>query len=302
MNIGVIGAGKWGQALIHAISIKHTLKVYSRQTRDIPGFCSLDEVLQCDFIIVSIATQHIATFLKHNFKYNGQKILIASKGIDAKQNKFLFEIFEKYVPVKNLCYLSGPSFAEEVMKDLPTALVISSHNKKLAYKFMSMFPRTVKMYYGKDVIGAEVCGAYKNVLAIAAGVSDGMALGNNARASLVARGLVEMYRFGKKFGAKKSTFFDLSGAGDLFLTASSPMSRNYRVGYGLANGKDLKDILEEMGEVAEGIMTSKAIHHLSKNFKIYTPIAFEVSKLLDGQTTKQTVENLLRSKKIKNNL
>lgn len=292
--VGIIGAGKWGQALAYALSKKNTVKIYSRTPRDIPGFTTLDEVMKCKYIIFAISTQNVKQFLTEHFVFKGQKILIASKGIDVNSKSFLFDIFKDFVPKKNLCYLSGPSFANEVMNDLPTALVISSKNKKLAHKFSTLFPSLIKTYVTKDVIGAEVAGAYKNVLAIAAGVSEGLELGNNARAGLISRGLVEMNRFGKKFGAKKSTFLNLSGAGDLFLTASSVQSRNFRVGLGLAKGKSLEDILEEMGEVAEGIETAKAIVMLAEEYNVYTPIASEVSQMLLGQSPNVTVNNLLK--------
>ncbi len=133
------------------------------------------------------------------------------------------------------------------------------------------------------------------MLAIASGICDGLELGNNARASLISRGLVEMQRFGISFGAKKSSFVGLSGAGDLFLTASSTLSRNYRVGLGLAKGKSLESILEELGEVAEGVKTAEAIHMLSKKYEIYTPIANEVKKILDGKNPKESLKDLLKS-------
>ena len=144
-------------------------------------------------------------------------------------------------------------------------------------------------------MGAEIAGAYKNVLAIASGICAGLNLGNNARASLISRGLVEMQRFGKHFGAKKSSFVGLSGAGDLFLTASSTLSRNYRVGLGLAQGKSLETILDELGEVAEGVMTAEAVHKLSKQHDIYTPIADEVKQILDGKNPMDSLKDLLKS-------
>ncbi len=153
----------------------------------------------------------------------------------------------------------------------------------------------MKTYYSKDVIGAEVAGAYKNVLAIASGICEGLQLGNNARASLISRGLVEMQRFGLHFGAKKSSFVGLSGAGDLFLTASSTLSRNYRVGLGLAKGKTLDAILEELGEVAEGVKTAEAIDKLSSKHDIYTPIANEVKLVLEGKNPQDSLKDLLRS-------
>ncbi len=174
-------------------------------------------------------------------------------------------------------------------------MVINSNSRKLFEKFSPFFFFFIKTYYSADVIGAEVAGAYKNVLAIASGICEGLHLGKNAQASLIARGLVEMERFGKYFGAKKSTFLGLSGAGDLFLTANSTMSRNYRVGLGLASNKKLDDILKELGEVAEGIKTAEAVHTLSNKHNIYTPIANEVKLILDGKNPKDSLKDLLKN-------
>ena len=169
-------------------------------------------------------------------------------------------------------------------------------NQSFAKEFASFFPNYIKAYSSDDVIGAEICGSYKNVIAIASGACDGLGLGNNARASLISRGLVEINRFGKFFGAKDETFLGLSGAGDLFLTASSSMSRNYRVGHELAKGRNLVDILDELGEVAEGVLTSKAILKIAKKHQIYTPIADEVAAIMDGKSLKDTMNDLLRQK------
>ena len=167
--------------------------------------------------------------------------------------------------------------------------------KKIYEEFSKFFPNFIKTYYSSDVIGAEIAGAYKNVLAIASGICEGLNLGKNAQASLISRGLVEMQRFGKHFGAKKMTFLGLSGAGDLFLTANSTMSRNFRVGLGLAENKSLKDILDELGEVAEGVKTASAIDKLSKEHRIYTPIAQEVKLILDGKNPKDSLKDLLKN-------
>ncbi len=295
ISIGVIGAGKWGQALHFALSQKQDIYITSRTKRDIKNFTDLETVLNCQYLIIAIPAQEIRAWLKDNFVFKGQKILVASKGIEASTGKFLNEIYADFVPVNNIGFISGPSFAVEVIQSLPAAIVLNSKSKKLYDEFEAFFPAFLKTYYSKDVIGAEVAGAYKNVLAIASGICEGLTLGNNARASLISRGLVEMERFGSYFGSKKSTFIGLSGAGDLFLTASSTMSRNFRVGIGLAQNKSLKQILEELGEVAEGVKTSEAIYTLSKKHKIYTPIANEVKLVLEGKNPKDSLQDLLKS-------
>ena len=237
MKIAIIGAGKWGSALYSALSEKNSCVITSRTPRNIPNFVSIDEALDCEMIVLVIAAQQTASWLETNFVNKNQKILVASKGIDAKSGKFLNEIFEKHINRENLAYLSGPSFASEVIQKLPCAVVINSTNKSVANEFANLFPDYMKTYTSSDVIGAEVCGAYKNVIAIASGICDGLKLGNNARASLIARGLVEITRFGKFFGAQDETFIGLSGVGDLFLTASSELSRNYRRFYGRSDCK-----------------------------------------------------------------
>ncbi|QDF27655.1 NAD(P)H-dependent glycerol-3-phosphate dehydrogenase [Halarcobacter anaerophilus] len=294
-KIAVIGAGKWGQALHFALSQKQECLITSRTKRDIKNFVTLEEALNCPYLVIAIPAQQIREWLKNNFKYKeGQKILVASKGIEASTGEFLNEIYSKYVPEDSIGFISGPSFAAEVIKGLPCALVLNSTSKKVYDKFKPFFPDFIKVYYSSDVVGAEIAGAYKNVLAIASGICDGLQLGNNARASLISRGLVEMKRFGKKFGAKKSSFIGLSGAGDLFLTASSTLSRNYRVGLGLAQNKKLEDILDELGEVAEGVKTAEAIYKLSEEYSIYSPIAREVKLILDGKHPKDSLKDLLR--------
>lgn len=293
MKVAVIGAGKWGEALHLSFLENHDSYIGSRTKRDIINFVNYKELLEFEYIVLSISTQHIRAFLNENFSFKNQKILVASKGIELSTGKFLNEVFEEFLPKENIAFLSGPSFATEVKQKLPTAVVINSINQDLAYLFASLFPKYIKTYVSNDVIGAEIAGAYKNVIAIAGGICDGLELGNNARASLISRGLVEMDRFGEFFGAKKDTFLGLSGAGDLFLSASSKLSRNYRVGFGLSKGKKIKDILEDIGEVAEGIPTSKAILKISQQNSIYTPIATEVSKIIDGKDPRASLEDLL---------
>jgi len=293
MQVGVVGAGKWGSALAFALSEKCEVLMSSRTPRDLPNFVSLEKILECEYLVITVPAQEIASWLQSHFVFKGQKILVASKGIEARSGRFLNEIYAEHIPESHIAFLSGPSFAIEVEASLPTALVVKSLSKQTAEEFASFFPSFIKTYISDDVIGAEVAGAYKNVIAIAAGICAGLSLGKNASAALISRGLVEMHRFGLAYGAKSETFLGLGGAGDLFLTASSPMSRNFRVGLGIAAGKSQHEILEELGEVAEGIGTSYAIEQLSQSNKLYLPIAKEVYRMLEGKSPKESLRDLL---------
>jgi len=293
MKVGVIGAGKWGEALAFAMGEKNDVIITSRAPRDWVNFKSLSEVLECDYLIITVPAQQVAPWLKENFVYRGQKVLVAAKGIEASTGKFLNEIYGQYIPDENLSFLSGPSFASEVIRSLPTALVINSHSSQTAKEFASLFPKFIRTYISNDVMGAEIAGAYKNVIAIASGICEGLGLGHNAAASLISRGLVEMQRFGQVYGAQDETFLGLSGAGDLFLTASSNMSRNYRVGLGLAQGKNKEIVCSEIGEVSEGIGTAYALHEIAQAREIYLPIAAEVYAILEGKSPKQSLKDLI---------
>jgi len=295
MMIAVIGAGKWGQALAYAIGKNHKVLISSRKKRDLPNFVTIDVALKAPYLIITIPAQFIRQWLQNNPLAKDSKVLVAAKGIEIENLAFLNEIYAPFVNKSNIAFLSGPSFAQEVIQDLPTAIVINSKNRVLANEFASFFPKNIKTYISDDVIGAEIAGAYKNVIAIASGVCDGLNLGNNARAALISRGLVEMSRFAAIFGAKSETFLGLSGAGDLFLTASSNLSRNYRVGFYLAQGEKLEAILEKLGEVAEGVYTTEAIYKISQNQDIYVPIATEVYKILKGKNPKESLKDLLKS-------
>lgn len=292
-RVGVIGAGKWGEALAFALSEKNEVIITSRTLREWPNFKSLPEVLACEYLIITVPAQQIGKWLEENFIFSGQKVLVAAKGIEASSGRFLNEIYAEFIPEENLAFLSGPSFAAEVIQSLPTALVINSVSEATAKEFASLFPRFIRTYVSDDVIGAEITGAYKNVIAIAAGICEGLGLGHNAAASLIARGLVEMQRFGKAYGAEDESFLGLSGAGDLFLTASSSMSRNYRVGLGLASGKTKETVCAEIGEVSEGIGTAYALHEIALSRGIYLPIANEVYAILEGKSPKQSLKDLI---------
>jgi glycerol-3-phosphate dehydrogenase (NAD(P)+) len=292
-RIGVVGAGKWGEALAFAMSEKNGVIITSRTKRDWENFRPLDEVLSCKYLIITVPAQQIGEWLRENFIFNGQKVLVAAKGIEASSGRFLNEIYADFVPEENLAFLSGPSFASEVMQSLPTALVINSISQTTAKEFAALFPSFIRTYVSEDVIGAEITGAYKNVIAIAAGICEGLKLGHNAAASLIARGLVEMQRFGKAYGASDESFLGLSGAGDLFLTASSSMSRNYRVGLGLALGKSKERVCDEIGEVSEGIGTAYALHEIASAHGIYLPIASEVYAILEGKSPRQSLKDLI---------
>lgn len=292
-KVGVIGAGKWGEALSFAMGEKNDVIITSRTPRQMSNFRPLCEVLERPYLIVTVPAQQVAQWLKEHFVYSGQKVLVAAKGIEASSGRFLNEIYSEYVPEENLAFLSGPSFASEVLRKLPTALVVNSRSPQTADTFASLFPGFIRTYTSDDVIGAEVAGAYKNVIAIAAGICEGLGLGHNAAASLIARGLVEMERFGRAYGAREESFLGLSGAGDLFLTASSPMSRNYRVGLGLAEGKSKEAVCAAIGEVSEGIGTAYALHEIALSRGIYLPIAGEVYAILEGKSPRQSLKDLI---------
>lgn len=294
MKMAIIGAGKWGQALYHAFSEHNDVVIHSRTPREIENFVSLDEALDRPYLVMAIPAQFARGWMEGNFQDKGQQLAVAAKGIEVETGALLNQIYESFLSPDRLAYISGPSFAAEVKQSLPTALIISSVNTTLAQTFADALPSYIKGYVDDDVVGAEVSGAYKNVIAIAGGVSDGLQLGNNARAALIARGLVEMSRFGQNFGARAETFLSLGGAGDLFLTASSKLSRNYRVGLGLAEGKKMDQILEELGEVAEGVPTAKALYRIAQDQNIYLPIAREVYAMIEeGKDPHESVKDLL---------
>ena len=306
--VSVFGGGAWGKALAFSLSFNNQVYIHSRRTLSLDDLptpnpikqVNMQEALSADFFVIAIASSALRDWIAEVFYpaldslSKEPKILCASKGIEEDSGAFVSDIFQHFFPSLSLCFLSGPSFAQEVMKQLPCALVINSINIPLAREFRELMPPFIKTYVSPDIIGGEVSGAYKNVIAIAGGICDGLSLGNNAKASLMARGLVEMCRFGEHFGAKMETFLGLSGAGDLFLTASSTLSRNYRVGLSLAQNKPIDTILKELGEVAEGVKSSKAIDQISKKEGIYTPIATQVQEIINGKDPRESLKVLMK--------
>lgn len=289
--ISVFGGGAWGRALASAFRHKNETFIISRKNLNLPYQITQEEAQKSDFFIVAISSNALPSWLSTSPLPKDSKILVASKGIT--NGLFVSDIFEKFYAQATPSFLAGPSFAKEVSDNLPCALNIHSYKLEHAKEWLPLFPNFIKPYANDDVIGGEIAGAYKNVIAIASGICEGLKLGNNAKASLVARGLVEMSRFGQFFGAKEETFLGLSGAGDLFLTSNSTLSRNFRVGLGLSEGKSLENILKEIQEIAEGIYTAQEIYSLAQKHNIYTPIAKEVALIIQGKNPKESLLALM---------
>ncbi len=292
-KISVFGGGAWGRALHFAFSQKNDAYIISRKQLNTPLQISQKEAQESAFFVIAIVSSALHSWLDTKPIPQDSKILVATKGI--AQGKFVSEIFESFYPKAQLCFLAGPSFAKEVQESLPCALNVHSNVLENAQEWLPLFPDFIKPYASLDVMGGEISGAYKNVIAIASGICEGLGLGNNARASLIARGLVEMTRFGKFFGAEESTFLGLSGAGDLFLTANSTLSRNFRVGLGLAHKQPLQHILSTLGEVAEGVKTAQEIYSLAQKHNIYAPIAKEVAQIIAGKNPKESLLDFMKS-------
>lgn len=304
--IAVIGAGSWGTTLAHLLSSKGfeiALWVYEkdlseeiRQTRinsvylpdiELPDNIhvtgSLEEALKkARYIVNAVPAQHTRSIFKEVLPCIIDEAIIISvaKGIERGTLLTVSSIL-KELSAHPVAVLSGPSFAKEVIKKLPTAVTLATENIHTGAHLQEIFNvNHFRVYTHDDLLGVELGGSLKNVMAIASGIADSLGLGNNARASLITRGLIEMTRLGIAMGAKERTFSGLSGIGDLVLTCSSPLSRNYTVGVKLGQGMKLKDILTQMRSVAEGVPTAESAYELSKKYHIEMPIIEQVYKVL----------------------
>ncbi|MGA1846413.1 NAD(P)H-dependent glycerol-3-phosphate dehydrogenase [Deferribacter abyssi] len=303
-KIAVIGGGSWGTALANLLSdnnhevylyvleeeLKESINKYNENTIFLKGV-KLNKRLKCylfdeykgnfDKILWAVPTQFTReTLLKFKKDLVDKHIIVATKGIEITYKKFVHEIFEEIISVK-LSVLSGPSFAKEVAMKKPTAVSIASFDNKEARLWQRIFSNEYfRCYTLKDVVGVEVGGAMKNVIAIATGISDGLGFGNNARAGIITRGLREITRLGLKIGGELETFMGLSGMGDLVLTCTGELSRNRSVGIRLGKGEKIDDIIESMKMIAEGVYTVKAAYELSKDLEIEMPITEEVYKII----------------------
>lgn len=308
VKININGGGAWGRSLAFALAQKQEVSITSR--RDLSTFITsintpykieqvpLEIGIKAPLQVVAISSSAVRIFLENLDldDLRDKKFLFASKGIEDISGKFISDIVEDFISTKKACFLAGPSFAKEVLEKKPCALCIHSRNLELAREFSAIFPSFIKSYESPDIIGGEIAGAYKNVIAIASGICAGLNLGENAKASLLARGLVEMDRFGEHFGASRMTFLGLSGAGDLFLTSNSTLSRNYRVGLNLAKGIKIQKIKEDLGEVAEGIKTAAALNLIAKKENLYLPIATAVYKIIKDELNAKEALAILMSK------
>jgi len=308
MKLGVIGAGAWGTALaqIAAEGGRETLlwaiedEVVSEVNRihENPlylGGVKLDPAIRatgnfsdlaaCDAWLVVTPAQHMRAVLQR-MPCPGMPLVLCAKGIEGSSGALLHQVAREACPTSPVAVLSGPTFADEVARGLPTAVTLAAEDPRLAARLRDRMARpTFRIYVSDDVAGAEIGGAVKNVLAIACGVVEGKGLGQNARAALVARGFAEMSRFGLAFGAKAETLAGLSGLGDLVLTCSSTSSRNYSLGVGIGSGKPAADLLSSRKTVAEGAFTAPVLARLAREKGVDMPIVEAVDALVGGRCT-----------------
>ena len=319
MRIAVFGAGAWGTALALAFSRGHEVVLWSREAAEIAAMRSdgenrrylpgiplpanlqltddLHEAARADLhlVVTPLAGLRSTARALQNAAPD-TPLLWACKGLEAGTAKLPHQIITEELGPDAACgVLTGPSFAAEVAQGLPAAVTIAASDIEFArYWVTALHNNRLRLYANDDLIGAEVGGAVKNVMAIAAGVADGMGFGLNARAALITRGLAEITRLGIALGGRRDTFMGLAGLGDLVLTCTGDLSRNRRVGLLLAEGKTLPDILEALGHVAEGVSTTREVAALSARLGVDMPITTAVDGILSGTlSARDAVEQLL---------
>lgn len=323
-TIAVLGAGAWGTALAKLLSDKgHHVRLWSWQRphaeaieRDrtnaefLPGFALgptlratsvLSEALAgADMVLTAVPTHVLREVLGNAAPHvpAGAPILSVSKGIEISTLKLVSGIFEDCLPSaarRCVAYLGGPSFAKEVAQGMPTAVVVACAHDEVARRWQdALATDRFRVYTTDDVVGIELGGALKNVIAIAAGISDGLGFGHNSRAALITRGLAEMQRLGLKLGANPLTFAGLGGMGDLVLTCTGDLSRNRTVGLEIGKGRKLSDVLAGMTQVAEGVRTTKAAHDLARREGVEMPITDAMYRILyEDQPAREAVVELM---------
>ncbi|NMA02128.1 MAG: NAD(P)H-dependent glycerol-3-phosphate dehydrogenase [Clostridia bacterium] len=328
-HVAVLGAGSWGTALAVTLARKGLLvNLWARRQEQVdeintlrenvkylPGVVlpdnikattNLEEALaNTEDIVLAVpshSTRNIIQMIKNYLKPNSA-IINTAKGIEPETLLRLSQVAEEEIPgiSSRFAVLSGPSHAEEVGKAMPTAVVVASSSRKTAERFQELFfSPTFRVYTNPDVIGVEVSGALKNVIALATGISVGLGFGDNTAAALVTRGMTEIARLGVKMGANPLTFAGLTGIGDLVVTCTSRHSRNRRTGIALGQGQSLENILSEMNMAVEGVRTTKAIMKLKEKYNVNLPISEEVYKVLfQGVNPKDGVINLMTRDPVK---
>jgi glycerol-3-phosphate dehydrogenase (NAD(P)+) len=312
-RVAVVGAGSWGTTLAHhlagrgcavrlwafeaelvaAVTERHENPLFLPGLALHPGLVasgSLAEVLAGAEAVVFVTPSHVARGVLREAAPHlpaGAPLIVASKGIETDSLKIMAEVFaEELAPHggRPLAFLSGPSFAREVAAGLPTAVTVASRDPATARRAQALFStESFRVYTSDDVTGVELGGALKNVIAIAAGIGDGLGLGHNARSALITRGLAEMTRFGTALGAQPMTFSGLAGLGDLVLTCTGDLSRNRTLGMALGAGRTLAEITGGMRMVAEGVRTTAATVQLARRHRVEMPIAEQTYRILYEQ-------------------
>jgi glycerol-3-phosphate dehydrogenase (NAD(P)+) len=295
INLTVIGAGAWGTALAKlAIANGHQVTLWSRQSSQ----ALAEAIADREIILSAIAIKGVASTAEQLrlLPLKPTAILVsATKGLDPATSHTPSHIWQEALPQNPVVVLSGPNLSAEIIAGLPAATVVASTVPAAAQLVQSVFAsRNFRIYTNSDPLGVELGGTLKNVIAIAVGVCDGLKLGTNAKAALITRSLAEIIRVGIYFGAQPETFWGLSGLGDLLATCSSSLSRNYRVGYGLAQGKNLTQVLSEIEGTAEGVNTTNVLIALADREGITVPVSRYVYRLLHEEITpQQAVEGLM---------
>ncbi len=325
MKICIIGAGSWGTALSMILAENgHDVRLWAREKEivdnirnyhkngvylpdvllphSVTAYSDLEEALEeTEFVVFAtpshtireIAGQTIPLLRGH------ERIVTVSKGIEMDtfltMSQVLSEVLQEVIPDDHIGVLSGPSHAEEVSRYMPTTVVSSSNSKQTALFIQKLFmtPK-FRVYVNRDIVGVEVSGAVKNIMAIAAGIADGAELGDNAKAALITRGLTEMRRLGISLGASQDTFAGLTGVGDLIVTCTSRHSRNRNVGYRIGKGEKLKEIIESMNMIAEGVKTTRSVYKWAQKLQVNMPITEKVYEVLfEDMSPEIAVHNLM---------
>ncbi len=327
MKVGVIGAGSWGIALTkllrtngHDVTvwsiIKEEVDMLSKEREHktkLPGVILDEEVkfttdlkLTCksnDILVLAVPSPFVRSTSRSMKDYvrEGQIIVNVAKGIEENTLMTLSSIIEEEIPQAKVAVMCGPSHAEEVGKEIPTSIVVGAKERKTAELLQNVFMNiNFRVYTSPDVLGMEIGSALKNVVALAAGIADGLGYGDNTKAALITRGIAEITRLGVKMGGKAETFAGLTGIGDLIVTCASMHSRNRRAGILIGQGKTMQEAMDEVKMVVEGVYSAKAAIGLAKKYDVELPIIEEVNKVLfENEPAAEAVKNLMiRDKKI----